>query len=260
MKKCNLLTCGDDSKEKIIFIHGNTTSSKVFKPFFEGNQLPYRLIAIDLPGHGGSYHSKNLEEYTIRNYKSLVLDLIDEGDRVILVGNSIGGHLAIEITENNDAVKGLVIMGSPPVEYPINIEEAFLPNDITQYYLKSDVSYGELDYALSKAVYNTNIIKVLRDDYLTCDPSVRTVIGKELLENQSLNDEAKIFKGLKIPRLIIHGDNDPTTNLEYLHKVKGASNGDVAIEVVENCGHYPSLEQPGRFASLINNFANKVFQ
>lgn len=257
MRNINLLQRGLKSKRKVFFIHGISSSVKVFKPYFDNSSITHELIAIDLPGHGESFHSK---DYYINSYRNIVSDLIEPDDDVILVGNSLGGHLAMEIAENNYAIKGLVIMGAPPVEYPINIEEAFLPNDIIQYYFKADVGYSELDNALLKAVHNTNIIKTLRDDFLLCDPSVRTIIGKELLENQSLNDEAKIFKGLKIPRLIIHGDNDPTTNLEYLHKVKRESYGDVAIEVVENCGHYPSLEQPGRFESLINNFANQVFQ
>lgn len=41
-----------DSKDVIIFIHGNSTSRKVFENQLSSPLFTQRLIALDLPGHG----------------------------------------------------------------------------------------------------------------------------------------------------------------------------------------------------------------
>jgi pimeloyl-ACP methyl ester carboxylesterase len=51
--------------------------------------------------------------------------LIDRYSNVILVGWSLGGHIAIEMLLRSERIKGIVITGTPPVDFPDQIDKAF---------------------------------------------------------------------------------------------------------------------------------------
>ena len=124
-------------KGTIVCLHGNSSSLIVFHPLFKSKLLDYSIISFDLPGHGDSIEKyKNHSNFSISFFKENLIKCINSiDDDILLVGNSLGGHLAIEISEEIKRLKGLLIFGSPPVKKPINFEEAFLPVAALQTYL-----------------------------------------------------------------------------------------------------------------------------
>ncbi len=86
-------------------------------------------VAVDLPGHGSSVKGYDNEaDFYMHSYCKVLLKLIASiDDDILLVGNSLGGHIAIEIAEDIKRLKGLVIFATPPVKKPLNLEDAFLP-------------------------------------------------------------------------------------------------------------------------------------
>jgi pimeloyl-ACP methyl ester carboxylesterase len=59
-----------NSKNNIVFLHGNSSSSEVFRAVIEAD-LPYNMLAFDLPGHGLSEFSENIIDYSFDNYKTV---------------------------------------------------------------------------------------------------------------------------------------------------------------------------------------------
>ena len=49
-------------------------------------------------------------------------------------------------------------------------------------------------------------------------------------------------------------------NFEYLIKIQKECAGDCELILIDNCGHYPSLEQPKEFARIIETVCSKVFE
>ncbi len=84
-----------DKKDTILFIHGNSNSHNIFK-----NQLgspllsDYRMIAVDLPGHGESSKCYDDDCYTIPWYSKMIMKLTN----LSVVGHSLGGHVAIGVS------------------------------------------------------------------------------------------------------------------------------------------------------------------
>jgi len=105
-------------KGTIILLHGNSSSSKVFEPVFNSD-IAYTLLAIDLPGHGESERAENYGYPQIR--EKLLDQVLKVEEPLILVGNSLGGHLAIEILNNITNSKGILIFGTPPLKRPLNL-------------------------------------------------------------------------------------------------------------------------------------------
>lgn len=244
----------------IICIHGNSSSSLVFESILNSDKIKQTVIAVDLPGHGENIEDyKNHQDFSMDFYREKLIHFIDAiDDDVLLVGNSLGGHLAIEIANEIENLKGLVIFSSPPVKKPINFEEAFLPVEALQTFFTEKPTDEAISSAVNIAVQNKECIATITSDFFKANPLVRASVAKDLLGNETLN-EYEIFTKLEILKFIIAGDKDPSVNRDYLEKVAKNCDNNCEFILMENCGHYPSIEKPTEFIDVLNHITNKVF-
>lgn len=243
----------------IVCIHGNSSSSKVFKNLLQTEKINHSIITVDLPGHGASIEEyKYHKDFSISFFKRKLIDYISTiNDDILLIGNSLGGHLALEISPQINNLKGLVIFGTPPVKKPINFEEAFIPLAALQTFFSENPPKQEVEEAAKVAVVDINDTKIIVNDFISSNPKVRKCVTEDIM-NENMLDEYEIYKSLAIPKFIIAGDKDPTVNLNYLKSLNESSKQSRLIEVT-NCGHYPSLEQPNKFIEILKKITDKVF-
>ena len=239
----------------LVFLHGNSSSSKVFNDTF-ASSIDHTLIRLDFPGHGGS--PRDPQTYDIHSLRSIVIDFIKEKahEPFLLIGNSLGGHLAIEILPELPDCKGLVIFGTPPLKKPINAEEAFLPCEALNTYFKADYSEEELDTTMAVATYGPNGRELLRDDFIQTDPTFRSAFYHGAMVEGHLLDETAIVASDPRPVYVIQGVQDPTVNVNYIRGLKGITK----IFEINKCGHYASLEEPYQFNSILKKISSEVFK
>ena len=244
------------SNKNIIYIHGNSSSSNVFKPVLDVNS-PYHMCAFDLPGHGQSTFSNNVNHYNFEHYKKISLAQIKQlHGEVLLVGNSLGGNIAIEIAPQIENLKGLLIMGTPPIKRPLNLEEAIIPNDALPVFMTEYPTNEEIDNAMTLGVYNPKKRQRIKDDFLASAPKIRSAIAADI-SNENLANEYEIFIQLNCLKMIIQGRQEPTVNSLYLSSLAEQSKADLIY--IDECAHYPTLEQPIQFLKHLNTFALKCF-
>ncbi|MEV6899323.1 alpha/beta fold hydrolase [Amycolatopsis sp. NPDC051372] len=115
----------------VVFVHGNSSSSAAWARVLDGAfGQRFRVLALDLPGHGESARAKDPAAYSIPGYARVVADFAEAagaGDAV-LVGWSLGGHIALSASTRLPGVRGIVVHGTPPVASPADLATAFLPN------------------------------------------------------------------------------------------------------------------------------------
>ncbi|MFT6528900.1 MAG: pimeloyl-ACP methyl ester carboxylesterase [Psychrosphaera sp.] len=97
----------------ILAIHGWLDNAASFIPLM--NELPeYNWTAIDLPGHGNSYHRPPHTHYHFIDWVSDLINIIDVkyGNKpVVIVGHSLGGMLATVLAGvYPELVKKLVVI------------------------------------------------------------------------------------------------------------------------------------------------------
>jgi pimeloyl-ACP methyl ester carboxylesterase len=81
----------------VVLLHGLGGTKTTWLPLMAGLGTSRRVIVPDLPGHGES--EKPRGEYSPRFYARVIRGLLDrlEVDRAVLVGNSLGGRIALEL-------------------------------------------------------------------------------------------------------------------------------------------------------------------
>lgn len=126
----SLLEDNDHTRPLILLLHGNSFCSEIWKHFFASDLAnKHRILAFDLPGHGESADATNAERtYNMPGYADValqVLSRIEASGPLIVVGWSLGGHVALEMLLRCSHIRGVVITGTPPVDTPDEIDKAF---------------------------------------------------------------------------------------------------------------------------------------
>ncbi len=96
----------------VLALHGLGGTKISMLPIVPALAPYHRLIIPDLPGHGASDKPVSTE-YTPRNYARTVRRLMDalEIDRAIVIGNSLGGRVALELAVRSpDRVRALALL------------------------------------------------------------------------------------------------------------------------------------------------------
>ena len=104
----------------LVLIHGAEADSSMWEPYMEGLARGRRVIAVDLPGHGGTKAPEDLDASPkgIVDWFSSMLRI--EGlDTVDLLGHSMGGTVALHIAlETPDLVRRLVLVDTGGLCWP----------------------------------------------------------------------------------------------------------------------------------------------
>lgn len=241
----------------ICCIHGNSSSSRIFNSLKESKYLKQAVIAFDLPGHGKNNNVLDENKFTFSSYREFLIEQLSTiNDNILLFGNSLGGHLAIEIAHEIKNLKGLVIMGTPPVKQPLNFQEAWIANEELNTFLTEHPADELIEKAASVTVFDQTLSMMVADDFRNTVPAVRKVCASEIMSGK-MGNEYKLFTELDKPKFIIAGSEDPSVNKDYLRECQAHSINECKIFNVEQCGHYP-IDASDTIGKIISEIANKV--
>lgn len=208
-----------------------------------------------MPGHGEQSASINpTVDYTVNGIKRRLIEKYKAVKSLVLLGNSLGGHLAVEVAPNLPNLQALILFGTPPLKKPLNIEEAFLPTDQFSPFFKSQYEEADLRKKLSSVVYNQVFLEQTLKDFIKTDPKFRDVWANSTAVDMELADEVAIIENLNIPIYVIAGKQDPAVNIDYIKSLSSIRN----VYEIDECGHYPSLEQPEIFNAIVEEILAEI--
>lgn len=209
----------------------------------------YHVVQIDLAGHGKSDSSR--ETWTSSQYADdikAVADAIDAPE-IILVGHSMSGAYVLEASLKIPKVKALVLIDTLK-----DLDESFTDEQVEQI-----LSIYRSDF--KHAVEN------ILPQYLFVEqtpPAIRERVQHEFLQNdpeKAINalkplyttDFRKVAEQVQVPVIAINSDASPT-NLEGNRKYLK----DYNYVTITGVGHYPMLENPEEFNSILNKVLQKL--
>lgn len=257
-RKVNYYFQGHVSKKIIVFIHGNSLSSKTFAEQFNGlKNIP--LLAIDLPGHGLSEPPANPESTcSILGYVDVVKFVVTKLKITdyILAGHSLGGHIALEASTELCGLKGLLLFGTPPLGIPPEMDKAFLPNAAMAFLFQEQLSETEIELLSAALTDNTNKEK-LKNEIRISDGKARSFLAASIPKGLFKN-EIKIIENLNIPLAILHGGADSLISKQYIDGLTIPTLWKNEIQLIKNARHCPQVEQAGAFNTILTGFYNSI--
>lgn len=242
----------------IVFVHGNSSSARTWSRLMAGPfGQRFRCLALDLPGHGRSARADDHSIYSLPGYAATLTGFAEilAADDAVIVGWSLGGHIAIEAAPGLPEAAGFLVFGTPPVASPAQMAEAFLPNPALNIGFSADVSQDEaLAYASSFVAQGSAFpLDEFVGDILRTDGAARAGLFASVGEGR-FADEVEIVATLGKPLAILQGEREQLVNLSYLRELAIPSLWRDAVQIVAGAGHAPHEEVPQDFSALLEQF------
>lgn len=250
-----------EGENTLVFIHGNHMSSASFVNQLSNVELKskYKMLSFDLPGHGRSSDSTSPEkEYNLHFLSDLVAELLNklEIKEPVVIGHSLGGHIAMELIIKYD-MKGLFLVGAPPLKKPINSEECFHENVILDM-LSSEESLEDKENLIATAFCsNESFLPQVKKDVLRTDSEFRKYF-MESFEKGKYSNEKALVENTSIPVFHGVGRYDNIAILEYIKEMDFKH--EVSQHYFYRAGHSPQIEYTKQFNKRLDKFAYKVFK
>ncbi|MDC9598235.1 alpha/beta fold hydrolase [Xenorhabdus anantnagensis] len=245
----------------VLLIHGNSSCKEVFQHQINQLKGKYRVLALDLPGHGSSSNaSEPRQAYSMPGYAHAIIEVLERIgiNKIVVFGWSLGGHIGLEMLALFPKMIGLMICGTPPVSVGAdNVALGFRPGvglagkaEFTEEDIKNFVSdtYGV------NAPHDPFIVEaVIRTDGLA-----RQYMFEAFLSPQA-TDQKLLAETSNIPLAIVNGADDPYINFDYINKLNYQNLWKGKVFNLAGVGHAPFWESPELFNSILTDFL-KGFQ
>jgi pimeloyl-ACP methyl ester carboxylesterase len=238
---------GPISRRSIVFIHGMRLTRSMWMPQMESLSSEYRVIALDLPGHG-ALEGDRFRLVVAVDQVARVIDEAAQG-RALVVGLSLGGFVAMVFgAKYPKKAQGLVLVGSTSRPFSISTL-AFQFSILLASIVGRSVLPG-LNAWLFRKTFPPYISEgLIRGGFFF--GSVPGVIWEIL--GRDFRCDLRAYPG---PVLIVNGERD-----SYLRRSEGsylAAAVNARLEIIPKAGHLSNLEQPQLFTEAIRRFARSL--
>lgn len=169
-------------------------------------------------------------------------------DDLIIMGNSLGGHIALLYTLHNEhKVKKLILTGSSGL-FEDSMGGSY-PKRGNYEYIRERVAY---------TFYDPNVAtKELVDEVFETTKSIpkcmRIVAIAKSAQRHNMADD---IPNIKTPTLLVWGLNDTITPPMVAHEFNRLLQNS-ELKFIDKCCHAPMMEHPERFNQLVETFLKK---
>lgn len=237
---------GAHNDSVIIMLHGAACNHEVWCNQYDYLMKSHRVILIDLPGHNKSDGDgfDSIDKYVNALYLRVrEMDL----DKFVLCGHSMGGAITqLFALKHPEILKGLILCSTGArLRVTHQVFEA-IENDFN---LFIDMS---VTFSVAQGT-SDEIKKKFKNIINKCRP----IVAMNDFRSCNSFDLMSLVQNVKLPSLIICGDDDLLTPLkysEYLNK----SIANSKLQILESTGHMIMLERPDDVNTRINNFLLKL--
>src|SRR5262245_32157341 len=234
----------------LVFIHCGGCNRNVWENQVAEFSKTNRVVTIDLPGHGESGLER--KNWSIEGYGDDVKTVVTKLKlkRVILVGSSMGGPIALEATRRMpERVVAIV-----PVDTLHNVETKVPKEQLDAVIKQLRADYkGAITGFLNQMLFSPSTPAAVKARITSEVTSRPPEIAIAILEGILAYDSVPALKEVKVPIHAINADLNPT-NLEINRKYAPQ----FEVVIIKGSGHYPMLEDPTHFNELLTDYLQQL--
>ncbi len=227
----------------IVILHGLMGGLSNFRGVYDFfPEKGYRVIIPELPVYDLPLLKTTVKDLAVHLDKFFTSNHLED---VILLGNSLGGHIALLYTKlYPQKVRGLVITGS----------SGLYENAMGESYPKR----GDYNYIKTKSeevFYDPKVAtkEIVDEVYETVNDRNKLIKTLAIAKSAIRHNMAKDLPKMEIPTAIIWGAQDcvtPPNVAEEFNRLLPNS----TLYWIDKCGHAPMMEHPDSFNTLMDTW------
>ncbi|MDX1907767.1 MAG: alpha/beta fold hydrolase [Bacteroidia bacterium] len=232
----------------LLLLHGLFGALSNFTHVLDAFAGRYRVVIPLIPIYDKTHADASVEGLTA--YVEAFVEA--KGlDQVILLGNSLGGHIALVYTLRNAArVRAMVLTGSSGL-FESGMGTGF-PKRSSYDYIRERVEYTFYAPATATRELVDEVFEVVSDNFKT----LRILKIARSAQRHNMRED---IPQIQVPTLLIWGLNDNITPPRVAHEFNYLIRGS-ELFFIDKCGHAAMMEQPGYFNQLVSDFLKKYIE
>lgn len=242
----------------IIFLHGFPFNKNSWKAQVDVINPNVTAIALDIRGHGLSTSGHGFFSIDVfsKDLNHFIQKL--ELNNVVLCGVSMGGYIALRYYELfPEKIIGLILSDTHHLaddnkgkQKRFDSIEAILTHG------KRAFAFGFIENLLSTRTISKNnkVVELIKSSIRR--NSIDAICATQLAL-ASRTDSTHLLSRIKIPTLLIRGEEDKITSNEVMQELHNGISGSKFVEI-QNAGHLPNLENPIAFNQEMNDFLEQL--
>lgn len=245
----------------LLLVHGLGSSLHTWEPWARALADSFRVVRIDLPGHGLSGPDAR-GDYRDERTHALLLALFDtlRIARATLVGNSIGGRIAWSFAARHpERVSGLVLVSpdgfaSPGFEYgkAPDVPAAF---GVMRWVLPKPLLRLNLEPAYGDPARIADSVMTRYHDLMLAPGNRAALLAR--MQQTVLTDPVARLRTITVPTLLVWGAKDgmipPANARDYLRVMR-----DARAVTLPGLGHVPFEEGPVASLAAVRPFLDSL--
>ena len=231
--------------EILLLLHGLFGALSNWQGVIDHFSQQYRVIIPLMPIHDMPIKEAGCEGLTV-----FIEKFIDHVklDKFSLIGNSLGGHVALIYTlKNPEKVQRLILTGSSGLFE--NSMGGPYPKRGNYEYIKERVEYTFYDPKTASKELVDEVFEITNSI-----PKVMRIIA--IAKSAQRNNMAKDIVRIEKPTLLIWGLNDTITPPHVGHEFNSLIKGS-ELQFIDHCCHAPMMEQPVEFNRILDHWLGK---
>jgi 2-succinyl-6-hydroxy-2,4-cyclohexadiene-1-carboxylate synthase len=249
--------------EPLLLLHGFTGSSSTWDYFRSMLDSDFRVIAVDLPGHGQSSIPGDPKRYSLDRLSSDLAKVLDDLqiDRAAVFGYSMGGRAALRFALNEPTRLSFLILESTTP----GIDEASRPQRAAADGLLADMIERD---GVAAFVAKWERLPLWNTQARMPDAGRRALHSQRLANDArglanslrgagSATDPAvtERLNEIQTPTLILTGELD--TKYIEIGRILESGIPNAEMQIIPDAGHAIHLEQPDAVIDAIRGFLRK---
>ena len=237
----------------VILLHGWLGSWRLWQPTMEALGASHRCYALDFWGFGES--GKKRSSYAVSDFMDLVCQFMDVLGIVgaPLVGHSMGGTTSLGVAiRYPERVRKVAVIGSPIVGSSLSVMLKLMGNPVLGSLVRRQLPLLKLYLRL----YTRQVTRAPEKWWplLEKDVSSMTVASFfSSIGSLRRTDLRPRLHEIQVPTMGIYGKRDVIVH-PLQHRALKAGVPSARIEIREQSGHFPMLDEPEAYLEIVQSF------